>query len=118
MRPRKQILLIGTNERELMALAYALNTKSWSRCDYAIDTPSAREVLRGAKYDLAVIHGDDSWVQVIRKKQPECRILMVETTSETTHADVRLSGESSTGEIIEMMRIMCSRKRGPKMEAK
>ena len=114
MRPSKQILLIGKNERDLMALSYVLNTKSWGQCVYAIDTPSTREALRSLKVDVVVVYGDESWVPVIRKAQPDCRIMVLEHGTVSTHADVRLSVEASPGEIIEMLRILCARKRGPK----
>ncbi len=114
MRPRKQILLIGKSERDLMAFSYALNTKAWGQCVYAIDAPSACQVLRSSKLDVVVVYGDESWVPVIRKAQPDCRIMVLEHGTVSTHADVRLSVEASPGEIIAMLRILCARKRGPK----
>ncbi len=101
-----------------MAFSYALNTKAWGQCVYAIDDPSACQGLRSLKLDVVVVYGDESWLPVIRNAQPNCRILLVEPGTESTHADVRLSGEATASEIIEMLRVMCSRKRGPKMEAK
>ena len=114
MRRRKQILLIGKSERDLMAFSYALNTKAWGQCVYAIDAPSACEALRSLKVDVVVVYGDESWVPVIRKSQSDCRLLLIEAGPEATHADVRISMEATTGEIVEMLRILCARKRGPK----
>lgn len=115
MKPRKRVLLIGTFERDVLALSYVLNSKPWCACNAVTPERPLRDHLRRRHYDAALIFADVGAIPAIRAKHPGCRILIVGPADPTEgYADAQIRNPEGNAEIIEMLRILCARKRGPK----
>ncbi len=115
MRPRKRVILIGTYERDVLALSCVLNSKPWCACSPVTPERPLRDHLRRRHYDAALIFGDAGAIPAIRAKHPGCHILLVGPEEPTEgYADAQIRNPEGNAEIIEMLRILSARKRGPK----
>ena len=127
MRPRKTILLVDHNEQSLSVRSFLLDTRGYR----VIAVTTAREALeiveRSAPGSLDLLLADlllpqmdgNELVRRAKMRQPELRAMLVSgtvTSSErATFADAFLpKGACSAAEMLERVRVLVARKRGPK----
>jgi CheY-like chemotaxis protein len=124
MRPKKIILCVDDNEQGLEVRKFLLETRGY-RVVTAVSARDAIEVLRTGGIDLVL--GDlimpqmDGNEMVHRMKEiaPEVPMILLSGTvkafDRASHADAFLpKGACSPGELLERVRVMIARKRGPK----
>lgn len=124
MRPKKTILCVDDNEQGLAVRKFLLETRGY-RVLAATSAHDAIEVLRNGGIDLVV--GDlimpqmDGNEMVHRMKEiaPEVPMILLSGTvkafDRASHADAFLpKGACSPVEMLERIRVMIARKRGPK----
>ena len=115
--PKRKILICGERVIEAYRLTFVLNTKYWCECRCSTSV-NETEVLLGAHiFDAAVILGIAPHIHAIESTQSECKILFVRPPGRMlSHvcAEVVLDADYRTEEIVEILRVLCSRKRGPK----
>jgi CheY-like chemotaxis protein len=124
MRPKKTILCVDDNEQGLAVRKFLLETRGY-RVVSAGNAHDAIELLRNGGIDLVL--GDlimprmDGNEMVSRMKQiaPEVPMLLLSGTvkafDRACHADAFLpKGSCSPVELLERIRVMIARKRGPK----
>lgn len=127
MRPRKTILLVDHNEQSLSVRSFLLDTRGYR----VIAVTTAREALeiveRSSPGALDLLLADlllpqmdgNELVRRAKMRQPELRAMLVSgtvTSSErATFADAFLpKGACSAAEMLERVRVLVARKRGPK----
>lgn len=114
MRPRKKVLLIGPSELDVLALAYVLNSKGWCACSAVTAAKPLASHLRSTQFDAALIFGASDSIRMLRRRQRECRVMVVGAVPDAgCVADVQVLRVENNAEIIEMLRILTARKRGP-----
>jgi CheY-like chemotaxis protein len=124
MRPRKIILCIDSSERALAVRSFLLETRGF-RVVAASSAQQAMEILTTQHVDLVLAelrmpHLDgDSLIGQLKQLMPELPMILTSDTvrtGERSHqADVFLGkGNSSPAELIERIRVMSARKRGPR----
>ncbi len=124
MRPKKVILCVDDNEQTLAVRKFLLETRGY-RVISARDGATAIEILEQGGIDLVL--GDllmpqmDGNEMVRRMKQlsPEVPMILISGTVKSferaNRADAFLpKGASSPVELLERIRVMIARKRGPK----
>ena len=127
MRPRKIILCVDDNEQALSVRKFLLETRGY-RVLTALSGEEALEIFRGGGIDLVLsdllMPQMDGNELVRRAKQihPGLPAMIVSGTvnafDRALHADVFLpKGASSPAEMIERIRVLVARKRGPKKAA-
>jgi CheY-like chemotaxis protein len=124
MRPKKTILCVDDNEQGLAVRKFLLETRGY-RVVTAVSAHDAIEILRNGGIDLVL--GDlimpqmDGNEMVHRMKEiaPEIPMMLLSGTvkafERACHADAFLpKGACSPVELLERVRMMIARKRGPK----
>jgi CheY-like chemotaxis protein len=124
MRPKKTILCVDDNEQGLAVRKFLLETRGY-RVVTAACAHDAIEILRNGGIDLVL--GDlimprmDGNEMVLRMKEiaPEIPMMLLSGTvkafDRASHADAFLpKGSCSPVELLERIRVMIARKRGPK----
>ena len=127
MRPRKTILLVDHNEQSLSVRSFLLDTRGYR----VVAVTTAREALeiveRAAPGAIDLLLADlllpqmdgNELVRRAKIRQPELRAMLVSGTvtsfERATSADVFLpKGACSAAEMLERVRVLVARKRGPK----
>ena len=124
MRPRKLILCMDTNERSLAVRRFLLETRGF-RAIAATSLQQAAEILSTQQVDLVVAElrlpqfDGNAMIAQLKQLLPEMPMLLTSDSvraGERPHqADAFLGkGNSSPAEMIERIRVMSARKRGPK----
>ena len=127
MRPRKTILLVDHNEQSLSVRSFLLDTRGYR----VVAVMTAREALeiveRAAPGAIDLLLADlllpqmdgNELVRRAKMRQPELRAMLVSGTvtsaERAIHADAFLpKGACSAAEMLERVRVLVARKRGPK----
>jgi two-component system, OmpR family, response regulator CpxR len=127
MRPRKVILCVDGNEQALSVRKFLLETRGY-RVVCAGGAEAALEIFEAGGVDLVLsdllLPGVDGNEMVRRMKQhtPEVPMLLLSGTvkdfARAGAADAFLpKGANNTGELLERIRVLMVRKRGPKPRA-
>ncbi|HTV05696.1 MAG TPA: response regulator [Acidobacteriaceae bacterium] len=124
MRPKKTILCVDDNEQALAVRKFLLETRGY-RVVTAASAHDAIEVFRNGGIDLVL--GDlimpqmdgNEMVQRMKEITPEVPMMLLSGTvkafDRACHADAFLpKGACSPVELLERIRVMIARKRGPK----
>jgi CheY-like chemotaxis protein len=127
MRPKKTILCVDDNEQGLAVRKFLLETRGY-RVVTAISAHDAIEILRNSAIDLVL--GDlimpqmdgNEMVQRMKEIAPDVPMMLLSGTvkafDRANHADAFLpKGACSPVELLERIRVMIARKRGPKKAA-
>ncbi|WP_158749158.1 response regulator [Acidobacterium sp. S8] len=124
MRPRKVILCVDDNEQALSVRKFLLETRGY-RVLTALSGEEALEAFRSGGIDLVVsdllmpqLDGNEL-VRRMKEITPEVPMLLLSGTvkafDRASHADAFLpKGACAPLELLERIRIMIARKRGPK----
>ena len=127
MRPRKTILLVDSNEQSLSVRSFLLDTRGYR----VVAVGSAREALdlveRAAPGAIDLLLAElllpqmdgNELVRRAKMRQPELRAMLVSGTvtapDRAIYADAFLpKGACSAAEMLERVRVLVARKRGPK----
>ncbi len=124
MRPRKVILCIDSSERALAVRSFLLETRGF-RAITASNTQQAVEILSTQHVDLVVAElrlpqlDGNTLIGQLKQWMPELPMILTSESvrvGERPHqADAFLGkGNASPAELIERIRVMSARKRGPK----
>lgn len=124
MRPKKTILCVDDNEQALAVRKFLLETRGY-RVVTAVSAHDAIEIFRNGGIDLVL--GDlimpqmdgNEMVQRMKEITPEVPMMLLSGTvkafDRACHADAFLpKGACSPVEMLERIRVMIARKRGPK----
>ncbi|MGC2163759.1 MAG: response regulator [Silvibacterium sp.] len=124
MRPKKTILCVDDNEQALAVRKFLLETRGY-RVLTAVSAHDAIEVFRNGGVDLVL--GDlimpqmdgNEMVHCMKSIAPEIPMMLLSGTvkafDRACHADAFLpKGACSPVEMLERIRVMIARKRGPK----
>jgi CheY-like chemotaxis protein len=124
MRPKKTILCVDDNEQGLAVRKFLLETRGY-RVISTFSAQEAIEVLRNGGIDLVL--GDlimpqmdgNEMVQRMKEIAPDVPMMLLSGTvkafDRASHADAFLpKGSCSPVELLERIRVMIARKRGPK----
>jgi two-component system response regulator CpxR len=124
MRPKKTILCVDDNEQALAVRKFLLETRGY-RVVIAPSAHDALEVFRNGGIDLVLsdllmpqMDGNEM-VRRMKDLSPEVPMMLVSGTvkafERASHADAFLpKGACSPVELLERIRVMIARKRGPK----
>jgi CheY-like chemotaxis protein len=124
MRPRKVILCVDDNEQALSVRKFLLETRGY-RVVSALSGEEALEIFRNGGIDLVVsdllmpqMDGNEM-VRRMKEVMPEVPMMLVSGTvkafDRASHADAFLpKGACNPLELLERIRILIVRKRGPK----
>ena len=124
MRPRKVILCVDDNEQALSVRKFLLETRGY-RVLNALSAEEALEIFRSGGIDLVLsdllmpqMDGNEM-VRRMKEITPEVPMILLSGTvkafDRANHADAFLpKGASGPLELLERIRIMIARKRGPK----
>lgn len=125
MRPKKTILCVDDNEQVLSVRKFLLETRGGYRVVAALSGRDALEAFRRGGIDLVLsdlvmpnMNGNEM-VRRMKEMAPEIPMILisgsVKTFDHTNRADAFLpKGSSSPIEMLERIRQMIARKRGPK----
>lgn len=128
MRPKKRVLLIDDDEGQLAVRRFLLVTRGY-QIDWADRVDEAIEIICQEKIEMVVISLDSKSidgnraVQSIKHFWPEIPVMLVSDVvrpgERVHHADCFLGrGYCAPKDILERVRIMTARKRGPKNSAR
>ncbi|HYK35830.1 response regulator [Alloacidobacterium sp.] len=124
MRPRKVILCVDDNEQALSVRKFLLETRGY-RVISALSSEEALDIFRTGGIDLVLsdllmpqMDGNEL-VRRMKELTPEVPMILVSGTvkafDRASHADAFLpKGACTPLELLERIRIMSARKRGPK----
>jgi two-component system, OmpR family, response regulator CpxR len=124
MRPKKTILCVDDNEQALAVRKFLLETRGY-RVLTAVSAHDAIEILRNGAVDLVLsdlimpqMDGNEMVYQM-KEFAPEVPMMLLSGTvkafDRACHADAFLpKGACSPVELLERIRVMIARKRGPK----
>jgi CheY-like chemotaxis protein len=124
MRPKKTILCVDDNEQALAVRKFLLETRGY-RIVTAVCAHDALEIFRSGGIDLVLsdllmpqMDGNEM-VRRMKDFSPEVPMMLVSGTvkafERASHADAFLpKGACSPVELLERIRVMIARKRGPK----
>jgi two-component system response regulator CpxR len=124
MRPKKTILCVDNNEQTLSVRKFMLETRGY-RVVSALSGERALEIFRNGGIDLVLsdllladIDGNEL-VRRMKEYSPEVPTILVSATvkayERANRADAFLpKGACTPAEVLERIRIMSARKRGPK----
>ncbi len=124
MRPKKTILCVDDNEQTLSVRKFLLETRGY-RVIVAANAGEALETFRGGGIDLVLgdlvmpdIDGNEM-VRRMKNISPEVPMILVSGSvkqfERANRADAFLpKGASNPAEMLERIRVMIARKRGPK----
>ena len=122
MRPKKAILLVDADERNLSVLAFTLVTHGY-RVVPAATFAEGLALFHAAELDLAVVafeglgekNGDDLIVAMKKLRAQIPMVLFGDPALLDRHADAVLSvAGTPTTEILALFKLMTTRKRGPR----
>lgn len=117
-RPKRNVLICGSERViEPYRITFVLNTKKWCECRCSTSAQETEALLSAHIFDAAVVLGVPSRIDAIESTQSECKMLFVQTPGRPCRdvvADVVLDANYRTEEIVEILRVLCARKRGPK----
>lgn len=120
MRPRKRILCAIENEQDLSICRFMLETNGY-RALMASTIQQTIEVFANDYVDLVLVKfalAEDGDRLIVRLKQIEPHIPMIlladqrQVTSDICHADANIRRQCSAAELLERLKVMCTRKRG------
>jgi two-component system, OmpR family, response regulator CpxR len=124
MRPKKTILCVDHNDQALAVRKFMLITRGY-RVRTAVSSHEALEIFRSGGIDLVLsdlllpeMDGNEM-VRRMKEISPEIPTILVSSTvknfERANRADAFLpKGACTPGEILERIRVMIARKRGPK----
>jgi two-component system, OmpR family, response regulator CpxR len=124
MRPKKTILCVDNNEQTLSVRKFMLETRGY-RVVSALSGERALEIFRNGGIDLVLsdlllpdVDGNEL-VRRMKEFSPEVPTILVSSTvkafERANRADAFLpKGACTPAEVLERIRIMSARKRGPK----
>lgn len=124
MRPKKTILCVDDNEQALSVRKFLLETRGY-RVLTALDCETAMELFRGGGIDLVLsdlvmprMDGNEL-IRRMKEMAPEVPAILisgsVKAFDRANRADAFLpKGACSPVEMLERIRVMVARKRGPK----
>lgn len=124
MRPKKTILCVDDNEQALAVRKFLLETRGY-RIVTSVCAHDALEIFRSGGIDLVLsdllmpqMDGNEM-VRRMKDLSPEVPMMLVSGTvkafERASHADAFLpKGACSPVELLERIRVMIARKRGPK----
>ena len=126
MRPKKTILCIDDNEQALSVRKFFLETRGY-RVLSAVNADEALEHYESGGIDLVICDlvmpkmDGNELVRRMKEKLPEVPAMLVSGAvhyvDRTCHADAFLpKGQSSPMEMLERIRVMVARKRGPRKQ--
>jgi CheY-like chemotaxis protein len=118
MRPKKKILLLSLSESRLSLLAFMLRTNGYSVTSESV-IDEARELLATQPFDallcdlplpgveelIASMHLINFWAKTL--------VIGTSTSDARLFADALFTFEPSAAELLERIKILCARKRGP-----
>lgn len=124
MRPRKTILCVDDDERVLSVRKFMLETRRY-RVLTASSSERALEIFREGGIDLVLsdlvmpVMDGNQLVRRMKELNPEVPMILISGVVKSyvlaNHADVFLpKGAYSPADILERVRVMIARKRGPK----
>lgn len=125
MRPRKTILCVDDNEQVLAVRKFLLETRGGYRVEAACNAKEAIERFRAGGIDLVLsdlvmphIDGNEL-VRRLKEVAPEVPMILISGSVRAfdhgNRADAFLpKGSSTPGEMLERIRVLIARKRGPK----
>jgi hypothetical protein len=108
MRPKKQILLICDNEFRAAELRLVIETRMLAKVTIATGIGVAVAVHEKDFLCAVLIHSDLEVIDFLRARE----VPTLEIGRGPSYADRCVSGPMM--EVLEAMKIMCARKRGPK----
>jgi len=118
VRPRKVVLLINDREQERNCWHFVFENTLWFR---VISEGAMPMAFHGEIPEVAVLRGRDARLnaEIIRLLFPEMRILAVATSGtldsdQYINADAFLMPHATMAEIIDTLKTLALRKRGPK----
>lgn len=125
MRPKKTILCVDDNEQVLAVRRYLLETRGGYKVETVHNAKEAVERFRSGGIDLvlsdlAMPHMDgNEMVRRMKEIAPEIPMILISGTVKTfdhaNRADAFLpKGSSTPAEMLERIRLLIARKRGPK----
>jgi two-component system, OmpR family, response regulator CpxR len=124
MRPKKTILCVDQNEQALAVRKFMLTTRGY-RVRTALSSQQALEIFRAGGIDLVLsdlllpeMDGNEM-VRRMKDISPEIPTILVSATVKSferaNRADAFLpKGACNSAEVLERIRVMIARKRGPK----
>jgi two-component system response regulator CpxR len=122
MRPKKVLLLVDSDPRTQSVRAFVLETRGF-RVLRAATVAGAIEMLEqaeGRSVDCLVCASDisagsvDELARRAKELHPELRVVVLGTNLGLIHVDLMLARTSSPADVVERIRILTARKRGPK----
>jgi len=124
MRPRKTILCVDDNEQALSVRKFMLETRGY-RVLTALTAQQALELFQEGNVDLVLsdlimpLMDGNELVHRLKAMHPEVPMILmsgsVKAYERASHADAFLpKGSCSPVEVLERIRLMVARKRGPK----
>ena len=123
MRPPKKILLVASDEDHLGVLRFILETQRF-RVTAAASAVEAAEILRTHFFEVLLcewpLPGIEALLDQARAIDDQLRSLVLATslkeTPEGVYADAIATRGCSNAELLERVRILAARKRGPKFK--
>jgi DNA-binding response OmpR family regulator len=119
MRPKKQILLVGSNEDRLGILAYMLQVNGFA-VSRAFSSAEGVERLRQRRRDLLIcdlpFDGAQSVLDAGRQANPFMHSMVLRGKLDAWEgcADVEIVRGICAEELLDRVKVLCARKRGPK----
>jgi CheY-like chemotaxis protein len=127
VRPKKTILCVDDNEQILSVRKFLLETVGY-RVLAALSAEEALIVFREGGIDLVVTDltmpnmDGNELIRQMKQIDPEVAVIaisgIVESFDRASHADAFLPKGSSTRDLIERVKVLALRKRGPKPRSK
>jgi CheY-like chemotaxis protein len=126
MRPKKVILYIDGNEQSLSVRSFLLETRGY-RVKATQSPDEALEMFAAASVDLVLCElvlpatDGNELVRKLKSQRPEVPMLLISNTvkayERANYADAFLpKGACSSLELLERIRVMMARKRGPRKQ--
>ncbi len=117
MRPRKKVVLVAANEQDMSLWKVRIELVGYF-VDTAPNSVLAADIIPGSSA-VVVIGGDDRDVAMVKLGNYESKVLAVAGVhSEQCQADAReLPGRELVERVLRTLRVLTSRKRGPKNKA-
>jgi CheY-like chemotaxis protein len=126
MRPKKVILYIDGNEQSLSVRSFLLETRGY-RVKATLSPDEAQEMFAAASVDLVLCElvlpatDGNELVRKLKSQRPEVPMLLISNTvkafERASYADAFLpKGACSSLELLERIRVMMARKRGPRKQ--
>lgn len=121
MRPKSRILIVGSNEDRLGVLAFLLSTNAYAvTCASSID--NARELTLTKDWELLIVDlpldNVQSLLLTARAAKEGQRTLALapylKFCPEGLFVDCFLPGKITSAEMLERLKVLCARKRGPR----